>query len=40
MTNGVNRNNLGATASWVYTPNASTVIDVEEAGTTIWKATS
>ena len=27
MTNGVNRNNLGITANWVYTPNATTVID-------------
>ncbi len=27
MTNGVNRNNLGATANWVYTPTATTVID-------------
>jgi hypothetical protein len=32
MTNGVNRNNLGATASWVYTPSASTVIDVAAGG--------
>src|SRR5215471_11957722 len=32
MTNGVNRNNLGATASWVYTPNASTVVDVAGGG--------
>ncbi|MEO7142473.1 MAG: TonB-dependent receptor [Bryobacteraceae bacterium] len=29
MTNGVNRNNLGAMADWVYTPTASTVFDVE-----------
>ena len=32
MTNGVNRNNLGATASWVFTPNASTVLDVAGGG--------
>ena len=32
MTNGVNRNNLGATASWIYTPNASTVVDVAAGG--------
>jgi hypothetical protein len=29
QTNGVNRNNLGVTADWVYTPRASTVFDVE-----------
>jgi hypothetical protein len=28
MTNGVNRNNLGVTADWTYTPTAHTVIDV------------
>ena len=32
MTNGVNRNNLGATANWVYTPSASTVVDVAGGG--------
>ncbi len=32
MTNGVNRNNLGATANWVYTPNASTVVEVAAGG--------
>ena len=29
MTNGVNRNNLGTMADYVYTPSASTVFDVE-----------
>jgi hypothetical protein len=29
MTNGVNRNNLGITADWVYTASATTVFDVE-----------
>ena len=29
QTNGVNRNNLGITADWVYTPRASTVFDVD-----------
>ena len=29
MTNGVNRNNLGLMADWVYTPSANTVFDVE-----------
>jgi len=32
MTNGVNRNNLGATLNWVYTPSGSTVIDVGAGG--------
>jgi hypothetical protein len=32
MTNGVNRNNLGATANWVYTPNARFVLDVAAGG--------
>ena len=32
MTNGVNRNNLGATANWVYTPTSSTVVDVAAGG--------
>ena len=32
MTNGVNRNNLGATANWVYTPNPTTVVDVAIGG--------
>ena len=32
MTNGVNRNNLGATANWVYTPGSSTVIDFSAGG--------
>ena len=32
MTNGVNRNNLGATVNWVFTPNASTVFDVAGGG--------
>jgi hypothetical protein len=32
MTNGVNRNNLGATANWVYTPGARTVVDVAAGG--------
>ncbi len=29
MTNGVNRNNLGILADWVYTPSARTIFDVE-----------
>jgi hypothetical protein len=29
MTNGVNRNNLGASLDYVYTPTASTVFDIE-----------
>jgi len=29
MTNGVNRNNLGITADWVYTPTGRTTFDVE-----------
>ena len=32
MTNGVNRNNLGATANWVYTPTANTMLDVAAGG--------
>ncbi len=28
QTNGVNRNNLGVTANWVYTPTSNTVFDV------------
>jgi hypothetical protein len=32
MTNGVNRNNLGATVNWVYTPNPSMVVDVSAGG--------
>jgi hypothetical protein len=29
MTNGINRNNLGLMADWVYTPTPSTIFDVE-----------
>ena len=32
MTNGVNRNNLGATANWVYTPTSNLVVDVSAGG--------